>query len=131
MHAVHDAIRPLLASTPAAPNSDLATALARQMVWSRETFGPAPRTKGTVAHIKKELKEIEADPTDLVEWIDVLILALDGYWRHGGKPQDLPRMLKEKQLRNSRRRWPDWRKVAEDQAIEHTRDGEGDALAAA
>ena len=116
-------------STP--PKSDLAMIMARQMVWSRETFGPHPRTKGTLDHIRKELKEIEADPTDLVEWIDLMILAMEGYHRHGGQPQDLPRMLREKQIKNTRRRWPDWRKVAEDVAIEHTRDGDDDDRAAA
>ncbi|WP_244474579.1 dATP/dGTP pyrophosphohydrolase domain-containing protein [Methylobacterium sp. Leaf85] len=131
MHAVHDAIRPLMASAPTAPKSDLAMLLARQMVWSRETFGPAPRTKGIIQHITKELREIEADPHDLIEWVDVIILAMDGFHRHGGKPQDLPRLLKEKQLKNTRRRWPDWRKVAEDQPIEHTREGDDDARAAA
>ena len=39
--------------------------------------------------IKDELEEVSADPYDLEEWIDVIILALDGYWRHGGEPKHI------------------------------------------
>ena len=51
----------------------------RQWAWSDETFGPDNRTKGIVQHIKKELKEVEKDPQDLEEWVDVMILAMDGF----------------------------------------------------
>lgn len=50
----------------------------RQRQWSRKTFGEGKRTIGILAHIRKELAEIEAKPDDLEEWIDVVILALDG-----------------------------------------------------
>lgn len=55
-----------------------------QRRWSAATFGPGYRTAGILAHIRKELAEIEADPHDLEEWIDVILLAIDGFWRHGG-----------------------------------------------
>lgn len=58
--------------------------LEKQRTWSLKTFGPGRRTLGLVAHIRKELKEIEADPTDPMEWVDVVILALDGAHRTGG-----------------------------------------------
>jgi hypothetical protein len=58
----------------------------RQRKWSRKTFGPGPRTIGIRNHILKELAEIIAEPTDLEEWIDVVILALDGAWRAGHNP---------------------------------------------
>jgi len=35
--------------------------LARQREWSTRTFGPGPRTKGVIDHIRKELHEIEDD----------------------------------------------------------------------
>lgn len=98
--------------------------LERQWSWSKETFGPALRTKGIVQHITKELREIEADPHDLAEWVDVIILAMDGFWRHGGKPSDLLPAMQAKQDRNFARTWPDWRTMGEDQAIEHDRSGE-------
>jgi hypothetical protein len=55
--------------------------LAVQIEWSSKTFGPGRRTKGICDHIRKELEEIEQDPKDWKEWIDVLILGLDGFWR--------------------------------------------------
>ncbi|MDR7032389.1 dATP/dGTP pyrophosphohydrolase domain-containing protein [Mesorhizobium sp. BE184] len=97
---------------------------ARQIKWSRETFGPALRTNGVLDHIRKELKEIEADPHDLSEWVDVIILAMDGFWRHGGSAADLMPRLLAKQQKNMARTWPDWRTMSEDQAIEHDRSGE-------
>lgn len=94
---------------------------ARQIEWSRETFGPALRTKGVIDHIRKELVEIEREPHDLSEWIDVVILAMDGFWRHGGKAEDLMPALLAKQKKNMARAWPDWRTMSEDRAIEHDR----------
>lgn len=96
--------------------------LARQQAWSSEAFGPGKRTLGIVAHIRKELAEIEAEPDDLSEWIDVMILAIDGYWRHGGKPGMLMRDLRVKQRKNITRRWPAFQ--SEDQAVEHDRSAE-------
>lgn len=100
---------------------DLESYFARQIEWSRETFGPALRTKGVIEHIRKELREIDAEPRDLAEWVDVIILGMDGFWRHGGTPQDLLPALLAKQTRNMARIWPDWRTMRDDQAIEHDR----------
>lgn len=100
---------------------DFAAHLTRQREWSGRTFGPGPRTQGVVAHIRKELDEVLADPTDLTEWIDVAILALDGAWRAGATPDQIIATLVAKQTRNEGRRWPDWRTASEDQPIEHVR----------
>lgn len=121
-------LRVALASAPspeAGAGGDLVSYLHRQWAWSKETFGPALRTKGIVQHITKELREIEAEPHDLAEWVDVIILAMDGFWRHGGKPEGLLPAMQAKQDKNFARTWPDWRTMGEDQAIEHDRSGEG------
>ena len=65
------------------------TYLERHREWSRATFGPGTRAMGLVDHIRKELAEIEAAPGDLGEWVDVIILAIDGAWRSGAKPADI------------------------------------------
>ena len=91
----------------------------RQRTWSRQTFGPGRRTVGICQHIIKELFEIQSDPDDVREWIDVIILALDGFWRHGGKPEELAEMLESKQRVNFERAWPAMQ--PEDQATEHLR----------
>lgn len=99
--------------------------LARQRAWSERTFGPGPRTKGLTDHIRKELAEIEADPSDVNEWVDVVILALDGAWRCGAEPQQIIDAIKAKQARNEARTWPDWRTASPDHAIEHVRSHDG------
>ena len=95
--------------------------LERQRRWSTETFGPGTRLGGVLDHIGKELDEIRADPTDLGEWVDVLILAFDGAWRAGWEPQQIIDAIKAKQAKNEARTWPDWRTMSADQAIEHDR----------
>jgi hypothetical protein len=95
--------------------------LTRQRAFSAHTFGPGPRTKGLIDHIRKELLEIEAAPTDLGEWVDVMILALDGAWRAGHEPQQIIDAIVAKQARNEARTWPDWRTTDRDRAIEHDR----------
>lgn len=62
---------------------DFRAHIQRQRAFSQKTFGPGQRVKGLCSHIRKELREIEKAPTDLEEWIDVIILALDGAWRAG------------------------------------------------
>jgi hypothetical protein len=95
--------------------------LHRQRAFSLRTFGPGQRTKGVIDHIKKELIEIEAKPTDLTEWVDVVLLALDGAWRAGWEPEDIANAIHMKQDKNERRNWPDWRTADPDKAIEHIR----------
>ena len=95
--------------------------IAKQREWSERTFGPGKRTKGLIQHIKKELEEIENDPNDIYEWIDILILGFDGAWRAGWQPQQIIDALVNKQAINYLREWPDWRTFSEDEAIEHVR----------
>lgn len=98
--------------------------LERQRRFSEATFGPGRRTKGIIDHIQKELVEIEQDPSDLGEWVDVIILGLDGAWRCGAEPAEIIAAIKAKQERNEARDWPDWRMADQDHAIEHDRTGD-------
>ena len=102
---------------------DMIAHLARQREWSERTFGPGPRPEGVCDHIRKELREIEQSPVDLEEWIDVVILALDGAWRAGHSPEQIVAQLVAKQAKNEGREWPDWRTAEPGKAIEHVRDG--------
>lgn len=112
---------PVQQATP--PSVIDAAHIARQRDWSAQTFGPRPRTFGITDHIRKELAEIEDDPTDVTEWADVVILALDGAWRAGHEPQAIIDAIVAKQAVNEARVWPDWREVGEDAAIEHIEPG--------
>ena len=95
--------------------------LERQSDWSEKIFGPGDRTKGVIDHIRKELIEVEAKPNDLSEWMDIVILALDGAWRQGASPDDIINALVAKQTKNENRVWPDWRTQPLDKAIEHVK----------
>ena len=99
---------------------DLVAHLKRQAEFSLKVFGPGPRVKGITDHIRKELGEIEAEPTSL-EWIDVVILALDGAWRAGFTPDQICEAIQAKQIKNENREWPDWRNYSQEQPIEHIR----------
>lgn len=103
--------------------------LQRQRDFSERTFGPGPRAAGVVDHIRKELREIEENPGDLAEWIDVVILALDGAWRTGATAAQIIDALVAKQAKNEARSWPDWRTAPAGQAIEHDRTGDAPAVA--
>lgn len=98
---------------------DLRSYLARQRKFSDATFGVGMRTVGVTRHIEKECEEIRAKPHDLEEWIDVIILALDGFSRAGGNDEDLERLLWAKLAKNMAREWP--AHMPEDQPVEHLR----------
>jgi hypothetical protein len=103
------------------PSSITAVDLMRQRAWSQRTFGPGRRTNGLVIHIQKELDEVLEDPTDLNEWVDVMVLAVDGAWRAGHAPQDIIDAYLAKMEVNYRRSWPAWQQHSEDEPIEHVR----------
>lgn len=111
---------------------DLRQHLARQMAFSRATYGPGERTNGVCDHIEKEVREIKEFPDDGLrskEWVDVAILSLDGLWRaleaEGVEWDEIPYkiclMIAHKQSVNEQRPWPDWRTAPADKAIEHVR----------
>ena len=98
---------------------DLAAHIQRQREWSAKTYGPGPRPSGIIDHIRKKLVEIEQSPADVSEWIDVIILAIDGATRAGHSPQKIVNALVSKQIKNEARVWPDWRTVDRSKAICH------------
>lgn len=102
---------------------DLAKHLERQREWSLNTFGPPNNnTAGIIDHIQKELVEVEKNPEDVFEWIDIVLLAFDGAMRNGWSPEDVTNALRTKQLINEERKWPDWRTVEKGKAICHIKE---------
>lgn len=94
--------------------------LTRQYDWSLETFGPGECTVGVLNHILKEINEvIDSNGSDLMEWIDIIILACDGALRCGFTPQEIADAWEKKQTINENRKWPDWRNFTNGEAIEH------------
>lgn len=100
----------------------IVTRFKRQFQFSLNTFGPGPKIQGVLDHIRKEIAEIEAEPHDIEEWIDVAMLALDGAWRCGcHSAEEVAAALLKKQIKNEGRSWPDWRTADRTKAIEHDR----------
>ena len=92
--------------------------LIRQMAFSHATFGPGERTGMVIDHIRKELIEVEEANGEAEEWVDVVLLALDGMTRRlaycGGPGRRDPElvadtvcnMIEGKQSRNEGRNGP-------------------------
>lgn len=100
---------------------DISEIVQRQKTWSLKTFGPGHHTNSLLAHIRKELAEIEESPLSIDEWIDVALLALEGAWRAGHTPYDVERGLITKQCINIyERKWT--LPANEDEPAEHDRD---------
>lgn len=100
---------------------DLVAHIRRQAAFSERTFGPGSRVAGVCDHIRKELLEVESEGGPLSEWVDVIILGLDGAWRSGATPEQIAAAIEAKQTKNEGRKWPDWRTVPAGKAIEHDR----------
>lgn len=106
------------------PVFDLIAHIANQREFSIKTFGPigqGQKPEGVIQHIEKECGELRVDPSNLSEWIDIVILGFDGAIKSGCSPQEIAEMLFAKQIKNERRNWPDWRKMNPTEAIEHVR----------
>ncbi|WP_257828610.1 DUF550 domain-containing protein [Burkholderia glumae] len=106
---------------------DMHAFLRRQRAFSARTFGPGRLTARVCDHIRKELTEVEAAPDDLREWVDVILLGLDGAWRTGATPEQITAALAAKLATNEGRTWPDWRACDPDRAIEHVAGGDAHA----
>ncbi len=99
---------------------DFAKFANEKAAWSKDTFGPGDRYSGVLSHIRSELLEVEKDPTDLEEWVDIILLAMDGAWRSAGASgEDLVAMLVAKQAKNQQRNWPDWRTLQPNEVSHH------------
>ncbi len=93
-----------------------------QREWSEIVFGAGPRVEGICKHIEKELKEVRADPTDVIEWVDIAILAMDGAWRAGLSPKEVCDAMVAKQRINIRRKWH--AQISEGEPIVHVKESD-------
>ena len=111
--------------------------LARQLAFSAATFGPGQRMEGVLDHLTKEIEEVRESNGSADEWVDLVILSLDGLLRQikfcldDNSMVETPyntvvaktacMMIEGKQNRNENRTWPDWRTADPNKAIEHDR----------
>lgn len=87
------------------PGVDLVGFFDDKARWSISTFGDDIPMEGVIRHLRKELDEVERDPKDLEEWVDVIFLAMDGAQRSGFSGKALVVKMIEKHQKNLRREW--------------------------
>lgn len=103
---------------------DFKTFVEKKMAHSYATW-PEQSLKGVLAHARKECDEIEQEinnPDGLVdasEWVDLLLLSIDGAIRSGLSSSDLIRELERKHQINTLRKWP--KPASPDHPGEHER----------
>jgi hypothetical protein len=87
--------------------------------WADETFGPSLSPDSTIAHLKKEVEELVADPSNVTEYADCMILLIDAARRVGITMDLLLDHCWAKLEINIRRKWgpPD-----KDGIIEHIKE---------
>jgi len=96
--------------------------------FSTKAFGPNTdennREAGVINHIRLELKEItkaETPEDKMAEWVDIILLGIDGAWRTGCTPAQIAKAVWAKFQKNLTRDWPDWRNSDPTKALEHRR----------
>lgn len=72
--------------------------------WSRKTFGDRSAL-APIRHLKREVLEMEANPKDLEEYADGLLLILDASRRAGHSPAQLLKAAWVKLAKNRKRKW--------------------------
>lgn len=92
-----------------------------QAEWSRATFGDDNERgpTGPLKHLRKEVDEVLKDPTDLVEYADLLFLVFDSTRRAGFTYDQLVEACFSKLKINKERKWS---KPTSDEPVEHVRD---------
>lgn len=101
---------------------DLEIFLERQKDITQRAFGPGSRMNAILDHMLKEMGEVRDSGGETLEWIDLVILALDGAVRScDGDIELVLNSLEYKLMVIHRRKYPDWRTANPDKAIEHIR----------
>lgn len=92
---------------------------------SQRVFGPQTTT-GVLNHVRSEVEEIQEEPTDITEWVDLILLGMDGAMRScpdpKTAPQEVVRAIRDKFEVVKKRQYPDWRTLAPDEASYHEKD---------
>lgn len=73
--------------------------------WSRDKFGDEDNPLPSLHHLKSEVDEAIADPTDDMEYADMLGLIMSAYSRTVGTATKLIETLKKKLEINKNRKW--------------------------
>lgn len=96
---------------------DFLNFLTEKKRWSYQTFGEGYKLEKICKHIESELVEIRETPNDLYEWVDLILLALDGALRVAKSPMAVLSTIYKKHQINVDREWVDT--VSEDSPSYH------------
>ena len=75
--------------------------------------------KDVLTAIRYEIYTLSVDSQTLQPWLTIVFLGLTGACLTGQSPESIERAIAEKLQKNEQRKWPDWRTVGTDRAIEH------------
>ena len=93
-----------------------------KFLWSTRTFGQHKNHMKIINHIRKEAIEASHAPTDPEEWVDMILLALDGLSRICGlSGAEIIEQIAAKNDKNHQREWPPVQEVHDDHPIEHVK----------
>ena len=101
---------------------DFISFVLRHKNWADKTFGINRGVLGRIKHIEKELIELKNNPNGPEEWIDILMLTLDGLGLIGLSPENILEELYSKLEKCKNRKWPDWKSADPNKPIEHIRE---------
>jgi len=73
-------------------------------IFTEKTF-PNATAKSKALHLAEEAHEAAADPADVLEWADCMILLLDGARKAGFSTNDIHRAVLKKMEINKQRAW--------------------------
>ena len=86
--------------------------------WSKRTFPNQPLS-GKFAHLRKELKELEENPEDVMEYADCYMLLMDIASSNEIYLDEIHRAAAKKLVINKNRKW---NKPNADGSVEHVRE---------
>lgn len=72
--------------------------------WTEKQF-PQRNTASIMAHLRKETAEVEAEPLDIMEYADCMMLLLDAASYNGLHASDILRACGENLVINKSRKW--------------------------
>lgn len=98
---------------------DLIKALKRQFEFSQRVFGAGPKTEQILRHISRQSVDTIARGNPTEEWVDIMILAMDGALRSGSTPYEIAGLLEYKMTVNEAREWPKLEDQVMDEPVHH------------
>jgi hypothetical protein len=102
--AVYNLFNPKTDQESTKPWLDFQDIAREHLEWTQSTF-PDLETQSALEHLKDEIKEIEAEPTDAIEYADALGLLLEAACRSGVSVENILEAFRDKIQVNKVRKW--------------------------